>query len=346
MSFCRLCDLCHHADCFYRIFAHCGLSGKHDRITAVVDRICHITGLCSGRTRIADHRIQHLCCSDNRFTFAVAFVDDLLLDMRNLVCRDLHAEIPSCNHDAVCRIQDLINIFHTFCIFDLGNNTDISAVIIFQDLADIHDAVTVSYKGGCDIIHTLFNTKQNIFSVFLCHTRKMYFYIWNIDAFSLTQLTAVFDDTLNLVGRNTLYFQTDQTVIDQDRVTLSHIVDKLLIGDGTSCFIAFSLFCIQCKFLSLLQRYFLAVFEKPGTNLRSFRIQHQCNRNAKLFGNLTHQCDTLSMFFVASMRKIETCHVHSACDQFFENDLVHRSWSHCTVNLCFLHYSSCCRFAA
>ena len=174
----------------------------------------------------------------------------------------------------------------------------------------------------------------------------MYFYIRNIDAFSLTQLTAVFDNTLNLVGRNTLYFQTDQTVIDQDRVTLSHIVDKLLIGDGTSCFIAFSLFCIQCKFLSLLQRYFLAVFEKPGTNLRSFRIQHQCNRNAKLFGNLTHQCDTLSMFFVASMRKIETCHVHSACDQFFENDLVHRSWSHCTDNLCFLHYSSCCRFAA
>ena len=45
------------------------------------------------------------------------------------------------------------------------------------------------------------------------------------------------------------------------------IVDKLLIGDGTSCFIAFlAFFCIQCKFLSLLQRYFFAVFEKPGTD--------------------------------------------------------------------------------
>ena len=191
MRLCHLCDICHHLKSINRIFTSCCLSGKHDRIGSVVDRIGNISYLCTCRTRITDHGIKHLCCCDNRCIMFVTLTDDFLLDVRYLACRNFHTEISSGNHDTVRCFNDGINILNTLCILDLRDNTDILSTIIIQKLTDLTDHLCGTDKRCRDEIKFLLDTKDNVLLILLCDSRKIYFYIGNIYTLLLSQLTTV-----------------------------------------------------------------------------------------------------------------------------------------------------------
>ena len=50
----------------------------------------------------------------------VTFADDHLLDVRNLLSRNLHAHVAAGYHDAVAGLDDGIQIFNTLCVLDLS----------------------------------------------------------------------------------------------------------------------------------------------------------------------------------------------------------------------------------
>ena len=112
------CDLGHQCDCLDRILAYCGLTGEHDGVCAVVDGICNVSDLSTCRARVADHGIEHLSSCDDRLVSLVAFCDDRFLDMRNLMSRNLDAEIAAGYHDAVGSFNDLIDILNSLCALD------------------------------------------------------------------------------------------------------------------------------------------------------------------------------------------------------------------------------------
>ena len=124
-------DLRHHLHGFQRIFTHGGLTGKHNRVGAVVDGVCHVSGLRSRRSRVADHGIQHLSRRDDGFEMLVALGNDPFLNVGNLVSRDLYSEVASGHHNAVGLLQDRIDVFHTFRILDLGNDLHVLAAVLF-----------------------------------------------------------------------------------------------------------------------------------------------------------------------------------------------------------------------
>ena len=121
-------DLHHHLECLYRVFTLCCLPGKHDSIGSVIYRICHVGYLCTCRTRIPDHGIEHLCRRDNRFEVIITFLDNLFLNIWNFLCRNFHTHITSCHHDAVRTPDNFINIADSLRIFDLGNDRNVRCI--------------------------------------------------------------------------------------------------------------------------------------------------------------------------------------------------------------------------
>ena len=146
MLLCILNNVDHHLQRFQRIFALGSLAGEHYRIRSVVNSICHVRYFRTGRTRIADHGIQHLGCRDDCLEVCVALLDHHFLQIRNLLGRDLHAKVASGHHDAVRRTDDLIDIVDPFRILDLRDDRRIGRAKFLQEGLDLKDALRISHE--------------------------------------------------------------------------------------------------------------------------------------------------------------------------------------------------------
>ena len=128
--FCALCDTNHGLNSFQRVIAVCCLTGKHDTGCAIVDSVCNVGCLCTGRTGMLHHGIQHLCSSDNVLTSCSCQLDDSLLDDRNLFHRDLNTHIATGYHDTVGNFDDLFQVLNTLQALDLGDDLDLGVVLL------------------------------------------------------------------------------------------------------------------------------------------------------------------------------------------------------------------------
>jgi hypothetical protein len=71
---------------------------------------------------MGSHRIEHLGRGDDGFAVLAAEADDLALNKRNLLRRDLIAQIAAGDHDAIGGLDDLFDLFDAFRVLDLGEN--------------------------------------------------------------------------------------------------------------------------------------------------------------------------------------------------------------------------------
>ena len=95
------CNQIHGADNLYRKGTGSGFAGKHDRTGTVIDRVGNVCDLGTCRTRIGNHRFQHLGCSDDLLARLIALANQLLLDRRNLLKGDFYAHVAAGHHNAV-----------------------------------------------------------------------------------------------------------------------------------------------------------------------------------------------------------------------------------------------------
>ena len=327
---CIFCDLIHHLQSFNRIFSCGSFSGKHDCIGSVINSICHICHFGSCRTRIPDHGIQHLGCCDNRYIVGITFLDNDLLDMRHLLGRDFHSQVSSGHHNSVRSCNDLINIFYTLCIFDLGDNRNMLCIVLLKDLLDLLDTCCIPDKRSCDKINVLPDTEKDILFVLFCDSRKVHLYIRYINAFSLSQFSAVFHMTDDLFLLDLPDSQLDQTIIDQDPVSRLYVLGKPRISYGTSLFIPYHLFCIQCKLAVLFEDYFISSLQKTCTDLRSLCIQKDGYRAVQLLPYLFQQIHTVFLLLIVPVGKVKSCDIHSIFYKF----------SHVGLNVCIRSHST------
>ena len=137
--------LCHCLNSLNRILSISGLTTQHQGIRSIINRVRNIGHLRTSRTRIIDHRMQHLGCHDHRLLHLHALADQDTLNTRNTLCRDLDTQITTGNHDTVSGFQDLVDIIHAFLVLDLGDDLD-RAVIFIQDTLDIQHVLLVSHE--------------------------------------------------------------------------------------------------------------------------------------------------------------------------------------------------------
>ena len=170
--------------------------------------------------------------------------------MGNFLSRNFHSQISPGYHDTICFCNNIINILHAFCIFNLCNNFNIFCMVLCQNLANLTNCRCISYKRSCNKINLLLDTKHNIFSVLLGDCRKFYFDIGNIYTFAFPKLSTIYNLAENPVILNIPDFQTNQTVINENPVSLFHIFCQSCISNGATFFIPHSFFCVENKFFS------------------------------------------------------------------------------------------------
>ena len=115
-------DLREHRHRFLGKFSHRRLAREHDAIRPVEDRVRDIGRLRARRQPAADHRLEHLRRGDDRFAREIRLRDELLLRVRDLLDRHLHAEIAARDHDAVGGGEDFVEVRKRIGALDLRDD--------------------------------------------------------------------------------------------------------------------------------------------------------------------------------------------------------------------------------
>ena len=90
----------------HRVVADRRLARQHHGVGAVEDGVGDVADLGPGRRRRVDHRLQHLGRRDHRLADAHAEADDLLLQVRHVLEREVDAEVAARDHQRVGRRGD------------------------------------------------------------------------------------------------------------------------------------------------------------------------------------------------------------------------------------------------
>jgi hypothetical protein len=104
------------------VFSDRRLAGQHDRIRSVEHGVGHVARLGAGGPREDDHRFEHLGRDDRRDATIEGAPDELLLDDRDLLVRQLHAEIAARDHDRIGRVEDRLEVIDRRPRLDLGHD--------------------------------------------------------------------------------------------------------------------------------------------------------------------------------------------------------------------------------
>src|SRR5205814_106290 len=107
---------------------------------AVEHGVGHVRGLGAGRAGILDHGVEHLGRHDHRLRQLPAQLHAALLDQRYLVERHLHTEIAARHHDAVERVDDLLEYLDRLGLLHLGDDRTAYPGLV-HDLVDELDVV-------------------------------------------------------------------------------------------------------------------------------------------------------------------------------------------------------------
>ena len=331
-----LCNPCHGAHCLDRICACSRLTRQHDGTGSLIDGICHIGGLCTGRSRVLDHRIQHLGCGDNRFARFQCHTNQFLLNNRHFLQRNLHTHVTTGYHDTVCHTENLLTVLHSLHIFNFRNNMDILSAFFFQNLTNFQNVIGSSCKGSCNKIIILLSCKHDILIVLLADKGHLQFYSRNIHTLMIGDETTVFHLTDNLLTFDFLHFHADESIINQNGISRFYVFIKLLISNAYDLCISNDIFRSKNESLSFFQFGFSAL-NISNPDLWSLGIQKCCHREFQFFPKFFHHIQSFFLFLMTSMGKIHSRHGHSFQHQLAQYIFIIRRWSQGTYNLRFSH---------
>ena len=132
-------------------------SNLHDSVGTVQNGVGNIGTFGTSRTGVGDHGLEHLGGGNNRLSGNVGLTDHHLLGQENLFGRDFHTKITTGNHDTVGDFEDLVIVFHTFLILNLGDDLD-SLALFSQDFTNLEDVLGLTDKGSSDKVDFVDNT--------------------------------------------------------------------------------------------------------------------------------------------------------------------------------------------
>ena len=281
IALCTKGNLYHSTKGFYRIFSCCSLTGKHDRACSLINSICHVCCLRTGRSWIFHHGIQHLSCCDYLFACIIDLVNDLFLDNRNIFQRNLHTHISTGDHDSVCHFHNAVDIINALLIFNLGNNINVTAAVFIQNLTDLQHILCCSGKRSCNKVKALFDSKKDILSVFFADKRHVYIYSGKIHALFIGNHSSVYYHTVDFCSLDLFNLQADQTIVDQNTVAGLHILIKIFVGNRYLFFCSLDVLCSQNKLLAFCYSN-LAFFKFLNPDFRSLCIEQRSNGSVDL----------------------------------------------------------------
>ena len=135
---------------------------------------------------------------------------------------------------------------------------------------------------------------------------------------------------------NLLHNADHQPVVHQNLVARFHRMRQVLITDGNLLLIAFHLSGGEDKGISLLQ-FNLVIRKRTDSIFRPLGIQHDGNRYPHALPEFLDRDDLFLMFFVCTVRKIESGDIHPRLYHLLQNFFILRGGTNGTNDLCFSH---------
>ena len=303
-------DFRHVFDGGHGIFTGGSLTGEHHRRRAVVDRVGDIGNFRPGGAGIVNHRLQHLRGRDDPFAQKAAFVNQELLNGRNLYKGNFHPQIAPGYHDAVGYLADLFNVVHTGAVLNFCNHVNIAAAVFVQKGPQVFHILPGGDKGGRHKIHAVLNAEEQVLFILLAEEIVGQDAVGKIHAFPIGQVAAGHHPAQGVAALQLLHAENHQTVVDHDGVADLQIVDEALIGDGHPSLISDDILGGEGKHVAVLERD-LFVFESFDAVFRPLGVEHDRNGQLQLLPNPLDQVDFLLVLLVRAVRKIEARDIHA-----------------------------------
>ena len=297
MVFRLMDDLRHHRHGFARILATGGLSGEHDRISAIKDGIGNVTGFRARGTRVLDHRFEHLCSSNDRLAPDRPALDDVLLQYGDLFGWDFHTEIATRHHHAIRNVEDVIEVVDSLRFFELGDDPRI-ALVVTQTPAHITHIITTADEADSDGIHAMFDAKFEVDLVFFGERWNADRGAWQVDAFVLAEQATVDNVTLNLAAFNGTHTQLDESIRKQDARTTLHFTGKCGERSGDGAGGAEDVLWRNDDAGAGFQRNGDAVLEAPRAYLRPLQVLQNAEAAPFLLRHLADAFDLARMLLM------------------------------------------------
>ncbi len=205
-----------HLHGLHRVLAGRRLAREHHGVGAVVDGVRDVRDLGARGARVADHRVEHLRRGDDGLVGRVALGDDGLLHVRHELGRDLDAEVAAGDHDAVRRLEDVIEVLDAERALDLGEDAHVLAAVLVAELADLAHGRAVADEGGRDVVDALLEAEEDVLAVALRDGGQADVHVGNVHALVLADLTGVVHHAVHVLAVDVLHLELDDAVVDQD----------------------------------------------------------------------------------------------------------------------------------
>mmetsp|Transcript_6005 Transcript_6005/g.12265 ORF Transcript_6005/g.12265 Transcript_6005/m.12265 type:complete len:397 (-) Transcript_6005:253-1443(-) len=234
----RLADFAHDGHRLHRVPACRGFAREHDTVTAVQHGVCHVAGLRASGPWRAAHGLQHLRRSDHRLTHTIAMGDHHLLCHKDILRRDLHAQIATCHHDAVAGLGNGREVLHASLVLNLGDDLDAAAAQAQRLAYELH-VIRGLHEGRSNKVHAMDNAEvHEVILVLLLQDREVHLDTRQIAILALTKKAIVHDFCHDVVCAHGRDLQREGAICTEDDATLLHRLAELVIAQCKASVVA------------------------------------------------------------------------------------------------------------
>ena len=111
------------------------------------------------------HRLEHLGGDDHGDLGAARLADDLLLDVRHVLQRHVHAEVAAGDHDRVDDVQDTGQVGEDLVPLELGDQRHVVGALGPQEAPHFLDVAGRAHERDRDEVDALPEAEFQIFAV-------------------------------------------------------------------------------------------------------------------------------------------------------------------------------------
>ena len=270
---------CQHFRGIHRELAHGRFAGQHDGVGAVQDCIGHIGGFGAGGPAVGGHRLEHLRGGNDRLAEPVGFPYELFLNNRDLCDRNFHPQIAACHHDAVSRLQNIVDMFERAGALDFCDQERIMAET-GRGFPNGGNVGGVFDEGLADRIDTVFEGKRKAMPVVVGEGADAQIDAGQIEAFTGTQLPPDQHLAADLPAGRFQHLELDDAVVQKKPVPRPHGLRQFRKGDRNPVDGPFDLFRGQGK--DVADPQFDRLFgELAEPDLRAGKIGHDGHPSAR-----------------------------------------------------------------
>src|SRR5262249_48010747 len=113
---------------------------------------------------VRHHRLEHLRGDDDRHLGRVRLPDDLLLDVRHVLERDVDAQVAAGDHHRVDGAEDGRKVVEHLVAFELGDEGNVGALRV-EEAAHFADVGGGAHERHGDEVHALLDPEPEVLDV-------------------------------------------------------------------------------------------------------------------------------------------------------------------------------------